>query len=184
MNSKYKPRTLLLNVRSIRSKLNMHEIQHIVSGLNIIGFTETLPNAIDLNIDTHEVFTGNDKLILKEYRGPAFIVRKSFKYEFTETDLGLWLKVELEATDYWFRLYYLPGECSRHWDVQKFEKIQDDALNFEKFFDSNVLLLGDFNARIGVSEDFVELHNEQIDIPNRSNPDEITNFNGHCPLDL
>ena len=66
----------------------------------MIGLTETLSNAFDLDIDTHEVFTGEDKLVLKRYRGLAFIVRKSLKYQVTETDLGLWLKVQLEAIDY------------------------------------------------------------------------------------
>ena len=109
----------------------MHEIQHIVNGHDMLGITETLSNAFDFNIDTHEVFTGNDKLILKGYRGLPFIGRKSLKYQFTETDLGIWLKVELEGIDYWFGLYYLPGESSRHWDVEKIEKVLDDVLNLK-----------------------------------------------------
>ena len=77
----------------------MHEFQHVVNGHDIIGLTETLSNAFDLNIDTHEVLTGNDKLILKGYSGLASVVRKSLNYQFTEIDLALWLKVQLEAID-------------------------------------------------------------------------------------
>ena len=47
-----------------------------------------------------------------------------------------------------------------------------------------MILLGDFNAHTGVSEDFVELDNEQIDIPHRTNRDKITNRNGRCLLHL
>ena len=54
----------------------MHEIQHVVNGHDILGLTETLSNALDLNKDTHEAFIGNDELILEGYRG-LVIVRKS-----------------------------------------------------------------------------------------------------------
>ena len=43
-----------------------------------------------------------------------------------------------------------------HWGVDNIEKTQDDVLNFENFH-SKMILLGDFYARAGVSEDFVEL---------------------------
>ena len=75
----------------------MHEIQHVGNSHDITGLIETLSNAFDLNIDTQEVFTANDKLILKGYKGLAFIVRKSLKLQFSEIDLGLCLPVQLEA---------------------------------------------------------------------------------------
>ena len=50
----------------------MYEIQHVVNDHDIKGLTETLSNAFDLDIDTHEVFTGKDKLFLKGYRGLSF----------------------------------------------------------------------------------------------------------------
>ena len=49
--------------------------------------------------------------------------------------------------------------------------------------DSNIILLGDFNARTGVSEDLVELDNEHNEIPSRGNLDKITNTNGRFLLD-
>ena len=56
-------------------------------------------------------------------------------------------------------------------------------MNFENF-DSKMIMLGNFNARTGVSEDSVELENEQIDIPYRSYRDKITNTNERCLLDV
>ena len=47
-----------------------------------------------------------------------------------------------------------------------------------------MILLVDFNARTRVSEDFVELDNENNEIPSRSNRDKITNTNNRCLLDL
>ena len=58
----------------------MHKIKRLVNGHGIVGLTEILFNAIDFDIDTHEVFTGKDKLFQKGYRGLAFIVRRSLKY--------------------------------------------------------------------------------------------------------
>ena len=78
---------------------------------------------------------------------------------------------------------YVPGECSRHLDVENFDKIQNDVLNF-KNCDSNIILLGDFNARTVVSEEFVELDNEHNETPFRGNRDKITNTNGRFQLDL
>ena len=50
--------------------------------------------------------------------------------------------------------------------------------------DSNIILLCDFNARSGVSEELVELDNEHNEIPSRVNRDKITNTNGRFLLDL
>ena len=86
----------------------MCEIQHVVKGHDIIGLTETLSNAFELDIDTHENSTGKDKFFLEGYKGLAFVVRKSLKYQLTETDLGLWLKVQLDAIDYYLGLYLCP----------------------------------------------------------------------------
>ena len=105
----------------------MCEIPFVVNGHDIIELTDALYDAFDIGIDTYEVFTGKEQLFLKGYRGLAFIVRKSLKYQFTETDLVLWLKVQLDAIDYSFGLNYVPGECSRHWDVENFEKTQNDV---------------------------------------------------------
>ena len=117
----------------------MHKIQQVVNSLDILVLTEPLSNAIDLNIDTHEVFSEKDKFILKRYRGRALIVRKSLKHQFTEAYLRLWLKLQLDVIDYWFGLDYFPRERSRHWDVKNFAKIQNDVLN-SKTFDSNMIL--------------------------------------------
>ena len=56
-------------------------------------------------------------------------------------------------------------------------------MNF-KDCDSIIILLGDFNARTGTSEDLVELDNEHKEIACRSNRYKITIKNGRCLLDL
>ena len=61
-NFKRRAAALLLNVCGIRSKLNMYAIHHVVNGHGIIGRTETIYNAFALDIDTHEDFTGKNKL--------------------------------------------------------------------------------------------------------------------------
>ena len=50
--------------------------------------------------------------------------------------------------------------------------------------ETNIIFLGDFNARTGVSEDFVELDYEHNETPSRGNREKITNTNGRFLLDL
>ena len=81
---------MLLNVRGIKRKLKLNEIYNVVTEHGIMGLTETLSNAFDFeNLKTHEVFSGSDNLNLKGFRGLAPVVRKSVKYKFWETDVGL-----------------------------------------------------------------------------------------------
>ena len=47
-----------------------------------------------------------------------------------------------------------------------------------------MILLGNFNARTGVSGHFVDLDNDEVDITYRSNRDKIAKLNGRCLLDL
>ena len=63
------------------------------------------------------------------------------------------------------------------------KKSQNEVLNYENC-DSNMILLCEFNARTGESEDFVELDNEHNEVPSRRNRDKIINTNGRCLLDL
>ena len=99
----------MLNVRGIVSKINLKEIQKVVRANDIIGLTETLSNAFDANeFPDHDVFTGLDKLKIHGYRGLAFMVRKSLKHEFNETNLGLWLNLRIDCIDYSIGLIMSP----------------------------------------------------------------------------
>ena len=65
---------MLLNVRRIKSKLELNEIYNVVTEHEMIGLTETLSNASDFeNLKTHEVFSLGDKSNLKGFRGFAFL---------------------------------------------------------------------------------------------------------------
>ena len=175
---------VLLNVRGIKSKIKLNEIYNVVTEHDIIGLTETLSNAFDFeNLKTHEVFSGNDKLKLKGFRGLALVVRKSLKYSFSETNLGLWVHVEIGGNNFSIGLYYAPCEGSKLWDVNFFDEIQVDVLQY-KCKERNVIIMGDFNARTGENDDYVEIEGETNDICHRSDCDKLVNTNGRLLLDM
>ena len=174
----------MLNVRGIVSKINLKEIQKVVRANDIIGLTETLSNAFDANeFPDHDVFTGLDKLKIHGYRGLAFMVRKSLKHEFNETNLGLWLNLRIDCIDYSIGLYYVPCESSRHWRVDHFEEIQDDVLKYKRL-SRTILIMGDFNARTGNLIDSIELDGESINVLTRHNKDDKVNTNGRMLTDF
>ena len=164
---------VLLNVRGIKSKLELNEIYNVVTEHDVIGLTETLSNAFDFeNLKTHEVFSGSDKFNPKGFRGLALVVRKSLKYKFSETDLGLWVHVEIGGYNFSIGLYYAPCEGSKHWEVNFFDEIQADVLH-HKCQDRNVIIMGDFNGRTGENNDYIEIEDELNDMIHRSICDKL-----------
>ena len=65
----------------------------------------------------------------------------------------------------------------RHWDKNISDEIQEDIACFKRQ-SSHSLLMGDFNARTGKLDDYVELDEEISEVPRRSNRDETVNTNG------
>ena len=110
-------------------------------------------------------------------------MRKSLDFDFTETGKGLWLKIRGDITDYALGLYYVPCESSRHWDKNLFDEIQEDIACLKRQ-SSHILLMGDFNARRGKLDDYVELDEGVSEVPRRSNRDEKVNTNGRMLIDL
>ena len=173
-----------MNVRGILSKLNLKEIQKIVKKYDVIGLTETLTNAFDYNeFEEHEVFTGMDKLCLKGHRGLALLVRRTICHNYKESPLGLWLEMRLNANTYSIGLYYMLCENSRYWDSSAFEKIQEDILQY-KNPGSKLILMGDFNARTGNLIDYIDIYDEEEQVPPRLNRDLKVNTNGRLLIDL
>ena len=151
---------------------------------DIVGLTETLTNVFDAEeFNEHQTFTGTDKSKLKGFRGLAFLIRKSLKYHFTESNLGLWLDVNFNCVDYSIGLYCIPCESSRHWDGNYFDEIQEDVLKF-KNPSRNISLMGDFNARTGNLGDCLLLDGEVNNIESRANRDTKINSNGRLLVDL
>ena len=168
----------------LNSKINLKEIQRVVSANDIVGRTETLTNVFHAEeFNEHETFTGTDKSKLKCFRGPAFLIRKSLKYRFTERNLGLWLDVNFNCVDYSIGFYYIPCESSRHWDGNFFDEIQGDILKF-KNPSRNILLKGDFNARTGNLDDCLLLDREINSIEPGAKRDTKINSNDRLLVDL
>ena len=74
----------------LNSKINLKGSQRVVSANDIVGLTETLTYVFDAEeFNEHETFIRTDKSKLKGFRGLAFLIRKSLKYHFTESNLEL-----------------------------------------------------------------------------------------------
>jgi exonuclease III len=91
---------LLLNVCSIKSKINNVILTDYLSEFDVIGLTETLTNCFDDAIfPNHTVLTGAIDDKLKGHRGLAFLIRKTITAEPIEGNSnGIWLKIRANTT--------------------------------------------------------------------------------------
>ena len=117
------------------------------------------------------------------HRGLALLVRRTKCHNYKESPLGLWLEMRLIANTYSIGLYYMLCENSRYWDSSAFEKIQKDILQF-KNRGKKLILMGDFNFRTGNLIDYIDIYDEDEQIPPRLNGDSKVNTNGRLLIDL
>lgn len=88
----------------------------------------------------------------------------------------LWLKVQQEALGLNFILgaVYLPHEGSAFCDDDIFDDLGNDIVNINAKYDLPIILAGDFNARTGSIDDFVDVEDKvftECDIDLISNED-------------
>ena len=109
---------------------------------DVVRLTGTISNVFSIKkYQSHEICTAKINFLLKDCRGLAFFVRKSLDFDFTETDIGHWLKTRGDIIDYALGLYYVPCESSRHWDKNIFDDIQEDIACFKRQ-SCRILLMG------------------------------------------
>ena len=81
--------------------------------------------------------------------------------EDTCSDSVLWLKFEREAfgCELILGALYIPHEGSKYHSSEVFEDILSDCSSIQAKFQVPVCILGDFNSRTGVLDDFLDLEN-------------------------
>ena len=89
----------------------------------------------------------------------------------------------LNANTYSIGLYYMLCKHYRNWDSSAFEKIQEDILQYE-IPGSKLILMGDFKARTGNLIDYIDIYDEDEQVPSSINRYLKVITNGRLLIDL
>ena len=70
-----------------------------------------------------------------------------------------WLKVDEQAFSHEFILgaVYLPHEGSTHSHDEIYDTVANDIVTMNCMYDVSVLIIGEFNSRTGITEDFISI---------------------------
>ena len=162
----------------------MHVLQDTVKGFDVVGLTETLNNNFDKSLfDDFEVFTGDSNDKLCGTHGLAFLIRKGIKHHFSDHGIGMSVKIIAGNEQFTIGLFYLPCENSKYWDASLFDKLQNNVISL-KLSSAKTIMMGDFNARTGEMNDFVDFDDNEDMLPVRKNKDKKVNTNGRLLTEL
>jgi hypothetical protein len=99
--------------------------------------------------------------------GLAILVKNSISdyvtvLEETTSNCVLWLHIKQEVCgrEVIISGVYIPGECSYLYEASQFDDITDDIVSLQAKVDALIALLGDFNARTGLLDDFMEIEDK------------------------
>ena len=96
--------------------------------------------------------------------GRIFVFVKNYIFENVEvlkssSEIALWFIVKnIVFYPILFGAIYIPPESSKYSDIDFFDVIQEDILKYNAGKDYKICLLGDFNARTGVKDDFINVN--------------------------
>ena len=113
----------------------------------------------------------------------------------------LWLHVNAEVLGYEFMLgaVYLPYEQSDYFHDDIYDQLADDIITIKAQYNVPIILLGDFNSRVGTVSDFEQefehdgsnlemnshkVYFEENDLIKRANRDMLINNNGKKLIEL
>lgn len=166
-----------MNVCGLKSKHILPDFTNFIANFDIIGFQETkLTEYDDVQLCDFKLFTKNRTSRSRVASGGiALAVKKTISNCVTvinsSSSLVLWFKVSKKLTKYdtdiLCGIIYIPPENTRYSSNDPFNEIQLELDSLRSEFD-NVILFGDFNARTGSHNEFVDfddfvLHELNID---------------------
>jgi hypothetical protein len=198
------------------SKSKFSILDSYINDFDIVCLCETKTDIIpDDEFPGFQPFCLQKKLTKHKFggiHGLGILVKKEYSefvtvVEGTVSKCVLWLHLNSEAfgTDIIIGGVYIPGENSVFHDADCYEDIEKDIVFLNaNYADSGIVLLGDFNSRTGLCDDFVCLENEIISAggldgesynnkdllesigvtTERFNLDTVSNNNGKCLIDL
>ena len=164
-NCQFHPlKVFCLNVCGLISKLKAYDLEEKCQCYDILCFSESkLDEYDDVQIANFVNLPPLNRKGAKIKSGGIIVFVKNELFENIEvlngsSDNALWFVVKNICYDpILFGSIYIPPENSDYSDINFFDVIQEDILKHTTEKDYKVCLLGDFNARTGTKEDFVNL---------------------------
>ena len=165
-----------LNVNGLHSKLNLGIVDDYLSKFDLVVLTETLTDDPDLTnsmlldykiltmpksgSNKYGGFLGINVLLRKDIFDNATVI------ENTKSQSILWLKIEKKVfgVEFIIGAMYLPYEGSKFYSNEIFENLHDDLLLLNLEFNLPICLIGDSNARTGLSDDFINIDQHVADL--------------------
>jgi hypothetical protein len=198
---------MALNVCGLASKLKYGIFEGTIEDLDFVCLNEIKTNFIASDeFENFHVFV-SDKLNKKgKTSGIAIFANKNNSYNFNVLDTSskwvLWLLVGKDSSkpDFILGAVYIPCGITADTSETIFDEIFLDIVKIKTVHDSPLILMGDFNARTAVLEDFLTTDHETIDseffqtdftnnleqlnLHQRYNLDKKTNINANGLLNL
>ena len=159
-----------LNVNGLNSKLNLGVLDIYLKNFDVICLSETKTDNPDLSqsfLHDYECYSMQKSMYVKYkyggYHGMCIFMKTeifafSEKIQGTVSESILWIKVDSNVLGYEFVLaaVYLPCEGSIHYSNEVFDNFVHDVIDIRSRFDLPFCFVGDFNARTGTLNDFLD----------------------------
>ena len=156
---------LSLNVCGVMSRLQYPDFINFAQKYDILCFTETKTDHLDLpKLDNYVFEMKNRKHVRKRKSGGIILGFKEEIKEFievidAESEYVLWFKISKLLTnteeDVLCGIVYIPPQNSAYCQDNPFHEIELELLNFSQY--QFKCLLGDFNARVSTDREFIEV---------------------------
>ena len=154
-----------INVCGLNSKLKYKTLQEYINNIDIICLTETKCNKIEENeIKGYKSFVMHRKSTQHKYggiQGICIFVKERIALNcvmlcdfISESILWLYVNDKVMGYDFILGAVYLPHEMSVHYHYDIFDQLSDDIITIRAKYNVSIMLLGDFNSRVGLKSDF------------------------------
>ncbi|CAG2201848.1 unnamed protein product [Mytilus edulis] len=128
--------------------------------------------------------TKNRKKMCKKSGGIAVIFKKSLETSLTflssESQFVQWMKVTKSIfglqNDVIVGCIYIPPEGSKYSNLEAFDEIENELMSLKKVKDVHTALIGDFNAKTGILNDFVLADETLLDLFHLDTDNEIISY--------
>ena len=156
---------ILLNVCGLKSKLKSYEFEEFIQKYKLIFLTETKLNILDeVNIPNYNIIVNSRKGAKRSSGGVAILVHESIEKHIQCLDVAiketLWIKLSnsRKHSSVIFGLVYNPPEDSPYADSSTLDLIENAIVELTSHNDNTQLcLMGDFNARTGQLSDNIRI---------------------------
>ena len=150
----------------LNRKLKYKTLQEYINNIDIICLTETKCNKIEEHeIKGYTSFVMHRKSTQHKYggiHGICIFVKECIALNcvmlcdfISESILLLYVHDKVMGYDFILGAVYLPHEMSEHYHGDIFDQLSDDIITIRAKYNVSIMLLDDFNSRVGLKSDAV-----------------------------